>query len=64
MKILVTGSACFIVSALTLRLLERGDEVVVVGIDSHNAYYDPALKEARFSAPHHTNAKAATYKRI
>ena len=45
MKILVTGSAGFIGSAFTLRLLERGDEVV--GIDNHNDYYDPALKEAR-----------------
>ena len=45
MKVLVTGSAGFIGSALTIRLLERGDEVV--GIDNHNDYYDPALKEAR-----------------
>lgn len=45
MKILVTGAAGFIGSALTLRLLERGD--IVVGIDNHNDYYDPALKEAR-----------------
>lgn len=45
MKVLVTGSAGFIGSALTLRLLERGD--TVIGIDNHNSYYDPTLKEAR-----------------
>ncbi|MEN8207158.1 MAG: NAD-dependent epimerase [Pseudomonadota bacterium] len=45
MKVLITGSAGFIGSALSLRLLERGDEVV--GIDNLNDYYDVALKEAR-----------------
>ena len=47
MKVLVTGSAGFIGSALTLRLLERGDNVV--GVDNHNDYYDPSLKEARLA---------------
>ena len=47
LKLLVTGSAGFIGSALSLRLLERGDEVV--GIDNHNDYYDPSLKEARLA---------------
>lgn len=47
MKVLVTGAAGFIGSGLTLRLLERGD--TVVGIDNHNDYYDPALKEARLA---------------
>jgi len=45
MKVLITGSAGFIGSALSLRLLERGDEII--GIDSLNDYYDVALKEAR-----------------
>lgn len=45
MKILVTGSAGFIGSALTMRLLERGDEVM--GIDNFDPYYDVRLKRAR-----------------
>ena len=45
MKILVTGSAGFIGSALTIKLLTRGD--TVIGIDNHNDYYDPRIKEAR-----------------
>ena len=47
MKILVTGVAGFIGSALTLKLLERGD--VVLGIDNLNDYYDVALKKARLA---------------
>jgi UDP-glucuronate 4-epimerase len=45
MKILVTGSAGFIGSALSLKLLNRGDKVI--GIDNHNDYYNPKLKEDR-----------------
>ncbi|MDH3561394.1 MAG: NAD-dependent epimerase [Gammaproteobacteria bacterium] len=47
MKVLVTGAAGFIGSALSLRLLERGDEVV--GIDNLNDYYDVKLKQARLA---------------
>ena len=47
MKVLVTGSAGFIGSALCLRLLDRGDQVV--GIDNLNDYYDIELKRARLA---------------
>lgn len=59
-KILVTGAAGFIGSALSLRLLARGDEVV--GIDNHNDYYDPALKEARLAR--HAEHPAYTHHRV
>lgn len=45
MRVLVTGAAGFIGSALSKRLLARGDEVR--GYDNVNNYYDPTLKEAR-----------------
>ena len=47
MRVLVTGAAGFIGSSLSERLLARGDEVF--GYDNVNAYYDPALKEARLA---------------
>ena len=60
MRILVTGSAGFVGAALSERLLARGDHVL--GLDNHNDYYDPALKEARlarFAAhPHYSHRRA------
>jgi UDP-glucuronate 4-epimerase len=47
MRILVTGTAGFIGAALAQRLLARGDDVF--GVDNHNDYYDPALKDARLA---------------
>jgi UDP-glucuronate 4-epimerase len=47
MKILLTGAAGFIGMHTSLRLLERGDEVV--GVDNLNDYYDVSLKEARLA---------------
>jgi UDP-glucuronate 4-epimerase len=43
--VIVTGAAGFIGSALALKLLERGDDIV--GIDNLNEYYDVNLKLAR-----------------
>ena len=44
-KVLVTGSAGFIGSTLSKKLLARGDKVI--GIDNHNNYYDPKIKDDR-----------------
>ena len=44
-KIVITGSAGFIGSSLCIKLLKRGDSII--GIDNHNDYYDPKIKEAR-----------------
>ena len=44
-KIIVTGSAGFIGFSLCAKLLKRGDNVL--GIDNHNNYYDPKIKDAR-----------------
>jgi UDP-glucuronate 4-epimerase len=46
-KIVVTGAAGFVGAAVAERLLNSGH--TIVGIDSFNAYYDPALKEARWA---------------
>jgi len=43
--ILVTGAAGFIGFHVAQRLLKKGRDVV--GLDNMNAYYDPALKDAR-----------------
>lgn len=46
-KILVTGAAGFIGSNLVLRLLNEIENVVIIGIDNLNDYYDVAIKEYR-----------------
>ena len=43
---IVTGSAGFIGSSVCIKILEKGDRVL--GIDNHNDYYDPKIKEARY----------------
>ena len=45
MRVLVTGSAGFIGSTVSHRLLDRGDEIV--GLDDYNDYYEVSLKRAR-----------------
>jgi UDP-glucuronate 4-epimerase len=46
-RILVTGASGFIGAQLVSCLLRRGDSVL--GIDNHNSYYDPSLKEDRLA---------------
>ncbi|MEW8155225.1 MAG: GDP-mannose 4,6-dehydratase, partial [Candidatus Thiodiazotropha endolucinida] len=59
MRVLITGGAGFIGSALAIRLLDRGDEVI--SIDCLNDYYDVNLKKARLARtqdhPHFTDLR-------
>ena len=59
MKVLVAGAVGFIGFTLVLCLLTRGASVV--GVDNHNDYYAPAIKEARLarlaSHPNYTHLR-------
>jgi len=55
-RVLVTGAAGFIGSALCKRLLAQGHHVL--GLDNLNAYYDVKLKEARLRHIQHSHAPA------
>lgn len=62
MKIFVTGAAGFIGANLVMQLLKREKAVDILGIDSLNDYYDPAIKDFRLSeiekiAAEHPNTK-------
>ncbi len=46
-SILVTGAAGFIGANLILKLLNRKENLQIIGVDNLNAYYDVALKEFR-----------------
>lgn len=48
-SILVTGAAGFIGANLVMKLLEADEPIHVVGFDSCNDYYDPALKMYRLA---------------
>ena len=59
-KILITGSAGFIGSALSIKLLNLGYNIT--GVDNHSNYYDPELKESRLSR--HNSHKNYSHHRI
>ncbi len=48
-KILITGAAGFIGSYLCERILKENEDVMVVGLDNLNDYYDVSLKEYRLN---------------
>lgn len=45
--VLITGAAGFIGSNLAVRLLEKIENITIVGIDNMNDYYDVSIKEYR-----------------
>ena len=49
MRILVTGAAGFIGANLVMQLLRREKSADILGIDSLNDYYDPAIKNFRLA---------------
>ncbi len=62
MTILVTGAAGFIGYHVANALMARGDRVV--GIDSLNDYYDPALKHARLAALRNVHGNAFAFEQV
>ena len=62
LKVLVTGAAGFIGSTLSLRLLERGDQVV--GIDNINDYYDPQIKRDRLARIEAAGGERFAFERV
>mgnify|MGYP005866384709 CR=1 FL=1 len=54
MRILVTGAAGFIASHLCERLLAEGHGVI--GLDSFDDFYDPAIKEANLAVARNHDA--------
>lgn len=58
--IFITGAAGFIGGALSLRLLESVTNAQIIGVDSLNDYYDPALKHYRLSLINEASDKSSS----
>ena len=59
---LVTGAAGFIGCAVCIQLLKRGDNII--GIDNHNNYYDPKIKEDKIEPDFVSALKLCKRRRI
>ncbi len=57
MRILVTGSAGFIGANLVMRLIKDESQIEILGIDSLNDYYNPAIKNYRLGEIEDTVSK-------
>ena len=57
--ILITGAAGFIGANLVMNLLNRFENIHIIGIDNLNDYYDVSLKEYRLSQIHSLSDSSA-----
>ncbi len=63
--VLITGAAGFIGSSLVMKLLKKIDNILIIGIDNMNNYYDVSMKEYRLRQIQNlANSVSGTFKFI